>query len=74
MRKYQFGTAWADWAWGLVGCNKVIIHSPEHNGPFDHDKDDEILFFVYGKKNIEIAHWGDILVQDNDGNLSVEKG
>lgn len=44
MKKYQFGTAWPDWAWDLVGCNKVIIDGPEHNGPFDHSRDDETFF------------------------------
>ena len=56
MKKYQFGTAWADWAWDLVGNNKIILDSPQHNGPFDHSKDSEMLFFVYGRKNIEIGH------------------
>ena len=74
MKKYQFGTAWADWAWDLVGNNKIILDSPQHNGPFDHSKDGEMLFFVYGRKNIEIGHWGDTLIQDDDGNLNVEKG
>lgn len=46
MKKYQFGTAWADWAWDLVGNNKIILDSPQHNGPFDHSKDSEMLFFV----------------------------
>ena len=74
MKKYQFGKTWPDWAWDLVGTNKVIISSPQHNGPFDHSRDNKIIFFVYGKKNIEIARWGDTLIQDSNGNLGVEKG
>lgn len=72
MKKYRFGTSWPEWAWNLSCQDKIILHSPEHNGPFDHSRDEEMLFFVYGKDHIEIAHWGDYLLQDDNGILSVE--
>ncbi|MFY4497145.1 hypothetical protein [Lactobacillus gasseri] len=54
---YKFGTPWSDWAWRLVSENKIILSNEENM---------QKAFFVYGKNNIEIAHYGDYLIQINN--------
>ena len=56
-KKYKFGTPWPDWAWRLVSKNKIIL---------SHVENVQKVFFIYGKINIEIAHYGDYLIQINN--------
>lgn len=69
MKIHKFGDPLTDWVMKLMNTNRVVVSGDKY-GPFDHNHED-LKFFVYGNRCVEVAHKGDYLLCDDDNNLEV---
>lgn len=69
METHKFGDPLTDWVMKLMNTNRVVVSSDKY-GPFDHNHED-LKFYVYGNRCVEVARKGDYLLCDDDNNLEV---